>query len=126
MKLATLLFGLAFSASAALSLVAGALVFASLFMADRSPVSMSSLYLHTFVSTVFLALGLVLLGIRVQALGLVRVIAAGDPPTSLRLEQRVFRLLLLLSCAATGLCGILAIVAYAILARIDQGFAVFG
>jgi hypothetical protein len=126
MKPATLLFGLVFWAGAALSLLAGTLVVASLFIVDRSPASTISLHVHLAVGGVFLALSLALFGIRAQLVSLANMIAAGDPPASRRLEQRFFRLLLLLGGAGTGLCGILAILAYAILARIDEGFAVFG
>jgi hypothetical protein len=78
------------------------------------------------VSGVFLVLGLLLIGIELQVVGIARIAAAPENEIVSRLGTRVVRLLILLVIAGLGLSGLLAIVNYAILARIDQGFAVFG
>ncbi len=78
------------------------------------------------MSGVFLVLGLLLIGIELQVVGIARIAAAPENEIVSRLGTRVVRLLILLVIAGLGLSGLLAIVNYAILARIDQGFAVFG
>jgi hypothetical protein len=61
----------------------------------------------------------------VEVAGIARM-ASDEPATAALLGRRVARLLMLLAVAGLSLCGLLAIVVYAILAVIDQGFAVFG
>ena len=114
-----------FTAAAMLSVAASLLVTASLFIADRAPRSAEFLVISLLVSAAFLALGLLLAGMLVQVAGIARM-ASDEPTTAALLGRRVARLLMLLAVAGLGLCGLLAVVVYAILARIDQGFAVFG
>lgn len=124
MRLLTFIFALVFTGAAVLSASAGILVTASLFIADRAPQSTEFLEISLFVSGVFLALGMLLAGIELQIFGIARL--SEDRERDAGLRTRVRRLLILLVIAGVALCGFLAVLTYAILARIDQGFAVFG
>jgi hypothetical protein len=126
MKLLTLAFGFLFIVAAALSVAASLLVTASLFIADRSPTSTEFLGIHLLVSGAFLVLGVLLGGILLQIAGIVRIEADLDSRSTERLRKRVSRLLVFLVIAGAGLLCLLGIINYAILARIDEGFAVFG
>jgi hypothetical protein len=126
MKLLTLAFGFLFIVAAALSVAASLLVTASLFIADRSPTSTEFLGIHLLVSGAFLLLGVLLGGILLQIVGIVRIEADLDSRSTERLRKRVSRLLVFLVIAGAGLFCLLGIINYAILARIDEGFAVFG
>ncbi|PHQ70720.1 MAG: hypothetical protein COB97_04135 [Paracoccus sp.] len=110
----------------ALSMAAGVLVTASLFIAERAPQGTTFLWIHLIVSGVFLVLGFLLAGIGREVLGVVRTAAAASDPWAAALRKRLARLLILLTVAGLGLSGILALLTYGILARIDEGFAVFG
>ena len=81
---------------------------------------------HLIVSAVFMAIGLVIAGILVQVLGLVRLASHPDQVDGLKISARLSRLIMLLLISGLFLCFIMTLVTYAILARIDQGFAVFG
>lgn len=126
LRLLTLIFGLLFTTAAALSGAAGLLVTASLFIADRSPRSAEFLGVSLVVSAGLLALGGLLVGIGIEGIGLARASADGRLAAGDRLRPRVTRLLAFLSALGLGFCAVLAHVTYAILARLDQGFAVFG
>jgi hypothetical protein len=126
MRLLTFAFGLLFTTAAALSIAASLLVTASLFMPDRSPQSTEFLGISLFVSGAFLALGLLLIAIEWQVVGIARIAAAGENALAESLSRKVYRLLILLVIVGLGMGGLLASLTYAILARIDQGFAVFG
>jgi nitrogen fixation/metabolism regulation signal transduction histidine kinase len=119
-------FGLVSTIAVALSMAAGVLVTASLFIAERAPQGTTFLWIHMIVSGVFLVLGLLLAGIGREVLGVVRTAAAASDPWAAALQKRLARLLILLTVAGLGLSGILALLTYGILARIDEGFAVFG
>lgn len=120
------LFTVLFSIAAALSLASGFLVTASLLIQDRAPRSTEFLGVSVFVSGSFLALGALLVGVEAQILGIARLAAKAEGDVAVALRTRVRRLLFGLVAAGTDLCCVLALAAYAILARIDQGFAVFG
>jgi hypothetical protein len=126
MRPLTSVFGLLFTAAAALAWAAGVRVTASLFIADRSPQSAAFLGVSPGVSAGSLALGLLLVGVVLQVVAIARMAAAAENAIAAKLAIRVRRLLMLLVSAALGLCGLLVIVTLAILARVDQGFAVFG
>lgn len=119
-------FGLVTLIAVALSMAAGLLVTASLFIADRAPQSPTFLWIHLIVSLVFLVLGILLAGIGREVFGLARIAAPASDPWAGALRMRLVRLLALLTVAGLGLSGILAILTYGILSRIDEGFAVFG
>ena len=126
LRLITIAFALLFTAAAALSVAASILVTASLFISDRSPESTEFLGISLFVSGAFLAIGLLFVGIELQVVGIARLAAAPESEIADKLRARVFRLLVLLVIAGLAMCCLLGIMTYAILARIDQGFAVFG
>jgi hypothetical protein len=109
-----------------LCLVSAGLVLGSIFIEDRAPQTTLFLGITLAVGGVFLTLGLLLFGTQRHVSGIVRGMRSSEEPVATGVEVHVFRLLLYLSLGGAGLCGILAVMAYAILARIDQGFAVFG
>lgn len=119
-------FALFFTVAAALSGAAGVLVTASLFITDRSPQSAVSLNIHRFVSGVFLGISALLIAIEVQVIGLAKAAGALDLVTGQRVRMRITWLLALLGIAGLFLCCVMALITYGILARIDEGFAVFG
>ncbi len=115
-----------FNLSAVLCLAAGLLVTASLCTADNSPHTAQVWSISLIVSVVFFALGTLLWAIKSQLVQIAHLAVGRTQQNGIALERRVVRLLFLLSVGALGLCASLAILTYAILVRIDQGFAVFG
>lgn len=119
-------FRVVFTFAVALCLATCLLVIASLFIADRAPQSTQFWGISLIVSAIFLGLGLLLSAIEAQVVQIARLTADLADQSGILLNRRVFRLLFFLSIGGLSLCGFLAILTYAILARIDQGFAVFG
>jgi hypothetical protein len=119
-------FRLIFLCAMVLSLASAGLVTASLFMKDRAPETAQFLGISLAVIGIFLTLGLLLFGIQKHVAGIARLANRVEDQRPPEIEKHVFRLMLYLSLGGAGLGGILAILTYAILARIDQGFAVFG
>jgi hypothetical protein len=117
---------LVYVGSALLSTAAAALVTASLFIASRAPQSTKFLGISLVVSAAFAGVGLVLFGIQrhVAAVAAAARGQGGEPARELVAHLR--RLLVYLLAGGASVCMALALLAYAILARIDQGFAVFG
>jgi hypothetical protein len=117
---------LIYGGSALLSTAAGALVTASLFIAERAPQSTRVLGISLVVSAVFVGVGLVLFGIQRHVAAVAAAVRGddGDPPRDLAMH--VDRLVAHLMAGGALVCALLAILTYAILSRIDQGFAVFG
>lgn len=112
--------------AALLSTAAGALVTASLFIAERAPQSTKFLGISLVVSAIYVAVGIVLLGIQRHAAATAAAVHGDVGGSSRRLDRHVSRLLAYLLAAGVFVCVVLALMAYGILARIDQGFAVFG
>ena len=108
----------------ALCVTAAALVTASLFIADRAPQSGTFRGISLAVTGFFLTLGLLLFGIRRHAAAIAAI--AGDGAHAADLRTHATRLVVFLLLGGALLLTILAFLTYAILARIDQGFAVFG
>jgi hypothetical protein len=126
MKTLSIAFSASFAVAAALSGIAGLLVIVSLFIADTRPQTDTFLGIHLFVGGVFVALGLLLLGIMLQVAAIARIARAQEGAVAASLREKVRWLLLLLLAAGLFLCLVMAIVTYGILSRIDEGFAVFG
>lgn len=126
MRALTITFALLFTTAGALSGTAGLLVTASLFIADTSPQSNAFLNIHLFVSGIFLGMAALVFAIELQVYGLASAVRALDDGTGRQVRSRLIRLLALLGIAGVFLCGLFALVTYGILARIDEGFAVFG
>jgi hypothetical protein len=113
--------------AAILSGAAGVLVISSVFIPDRAPRSTEFLGIHLGVGVVFLALGVLLFGIQRHVAGIAVLAARGhDAGTMQELAVQLNRLLAHLLAGGAFLCAVLGIMAYGILSRIDQGFAVFG
>lgn len=119
-------FRVVFTLSVVLCLAACFLVTASLFTADRAPQTAQFWVISLIVSAVFLALGLLLRAIATQVVQITRLTDDVTDQNGTSLERPVSRLVLFLSIGGLSLCAFLAILTYAIMARIDQGFAVFG
>jgi hypothetical protein len=105
---------------------AGALVIASLSIQDRAPQSTEMLGVHLAVGATFLGVGALLLGIQRHVAGIAAVAYGKVGESARELTTHVKRLLAYLLAGGALLCGVLGLMTYVILARIDQGFAVFG
>jgi hypothetical protein len=119
-------FRLVYLCAALLASAAGALVIASFFIADRAPQSTEFLGIHLIVGAVFLGVGVLLLGIQRHVAGIAALAYGHDGETARDLATHVSRLLVHLLAGGAFLCAVLGLTTYAILARIDEGFAVFG
>jgi predicted DNA repair protein MutK len=119
-------FRIIFALATALCLAAGLLVTASLFIADRAPQSWRFLLVSLVVSAVCFALAFVVAGIRAQVLQIARLTTLIPEENRADIRRRVGRLLTYLLVGGLALTLMLALLTYGILARIDQGFAVFG
>lgn len=126
MKALSIAFSALFTLAAALFGAAGLLVIASLLLADTKPRTSVSLGIHLGVGGVFLALGFVLLGLMLQVAGLARMASRPGIVDTGEFRQRLLRLLILLVISGLFITFVMSIVTYAILSRIDEGFAVFG
>lgn len=120
------LFRAVYMVAMALSLSAGALVTASLFIADRAPQSGTFLGISLVVTGIFLTLGVLLFGIQRHVAAIAAVARRRDDDTATAVKPDVTRLVAWLLLGGGMLAAMLAVLTYAILARIDQGFAVFG
>jgi hypothetical protein len=109
-----------------LSIAAGALVIASHFIPERAPQSTDFLGIHLAVSAIFLVVGIVLFGIERHLDGIAAMVLGHDGETARELVTHVNRLLAYLIAGGAFLCTVLGSITYAIMERIDQGFAVFG
>jgi hypothetical protein len=121
-----IVFRLVYLGAALLAGAAGALVIASRFIADRAPQGTEFLGIHLAVGAVFLGVGVLLLGIQRHVLGIAAVARGHDGEPAPELATHVSRLLAYLVAGGALLCAVLGLMTYAILARIDEGFAVFG
>lgn len=112
--------------AAALALFAAALIVSSFFIADRVPQSTSSFILHALIGSFFGATGILLLGVERHSAQIGKLVRTLDQKRAQELQTIFARLLVYLSLGGLMLAAILLILTYAIVARIDQGFAVFG
>ena len=119
-------FRLVYVSSAILATTSGLLVIASLFIKERAPTSSEFLAISLAVSAFFLGLGAVLFGVQRQVAAIVDIARTDDGEAARRLATPVNRLVAHLLAGGILLLAVLAVATYAILARIDQGFAVFG
>ena len=112
--------------AAGLSLFASLMVTASMFMAERAPHSVRFWIITLVVSLFFALVGLLLVGIgrHLPAIGLLAQSATND--TGILLQGRYRRLAFHMLIGGLILWSLLLLIAYAILSRIDEGFAVFG
>ena len=118
-------FRLTYACAAFLSFAVAVLIVASLFMAERTPRSMEFLGVSLVVGTVFLAIGVLLTGIRRHVVAIAALPMARDGAGT-TLAFHVSRLLAYLLAGGALLCAVLGALTYGILERIGQGFAVFG
>ena len=119
-------FRLVYLCAALVSSAAGALVILSLFIQDRAPQSTVMLGIHLTVGAIFLGVAVLLLGIQRHVAGVAALGYGNDGERAQDLVGHLNRLLAYLLVGGAFLCTALGIMTYAILTRIDQGFAVFG
>jgi hypothetical protein len=120
-------FRLVYLCAALLSSIAGLLVVASLIIADRAPQTTALLGIHLAGGAVLLGVGVLLFGIQRHLVGIAALAAHGhNAETARRLAAHLSRLLTYLLAGGALLCAVLGTMTYGILARIGQGFAVFG
>ena len=112
--------------AALLSVAAGLMVIASLFIQDRAPQSTEMLAVHLGVGATFLGVGVLLFGTQRHVTGIAALAYGRDAAPAQELTTHVNRLLIYLLAGGAFLCAVLGLMTYVILARIDQGFAVFG
>jgi hypothetical protein len=115
-----------FFCAIALSFTAGGLVTASFFIPDRAPQSGWYIGVHLVVTGAFLLLGVLLYGIQRHVAAIATFTRRSEDAGDRDLRHDVNRLLAYLIAAGIILGAILGLMTYVILARIDQGFAVFG
>jgi len=119
-------FRLVYLWAALLAATSGALVTASLFIAERAPNSGEFLAISLVVSAFFLGLGVVLFGVQRHVAAIADIARRDEGEAARLLATRVNRLVAYLLAGGILLLAVLALATYGILARIDQGFAVFG
>lgn len=119
------IFRLIYACAAFFSIAAASLTVASLFIADRAPQSMEFLGISLVVGAIFAGIGMVLIGIR-RHVTAVATLAQSRSDADAQMAIHINRLLAYLLAGGALLCAALGMLTYAILARIDQGFAVFG
>jgi hypothetical protein len=112
--------------SALLSLAAAALATASLFIASSAPQSTKFVAISLVVSGVFVLAGVVLFGSQRHVAALVGAVHGPGGASAPALATQVCRLSGYLLAAGAFVCMLLALLAYGIFERIDQGLAVFG
>jgi hypothetical protein len=119
-------FRLVYCCAAFLSFAAGALVIATFFMPDRAPQTFVFIGTNAAVGAVLVGVGILLFGIQRHVAGIAAIMRDHDDQTTHALAIHVDRLLAYLIAGGALLTSVLGLVTYVILARIDQGFAVFG
>ena len=112
--------------AALLATAAGLLVTASLFIANRAPQSTKFLAISLVVSGVFLAAGVVLFGIQRHGSAAAAAARGQGAESAARAAAHLRRLVAYLVAGGVLVFAVLGLLTYIILARIDQGFAVFG
>jgi hypothetical protein len=112
--------------AALVALLDAALIFASLLIADRAPVSAQAWTVSLIVIAGFLLFATLCGGIGRQAGRLGALAPAIEGAAAAGLRGALVKLGWLLLGAALACGAVLLLVGTAILARIDEGFAVFG
>ncbi len=108
----------------ALLFVAAFLVTASFFIADRLPSSPSFCSIGVVVSSILVAIGLLVLGIQRRAAAIAQLLPERKNATGLTIHLRF--LLIYLTIGGFALCIVLVVIVSAVVSRIAEGFAVFG
>jgi hypothetical protein len=119
-------FRVVFLLAACLFIAAAGLVTVSLLIAERASQSSTFLAISIAVSTVFLASGLLMLGIQFRIAAIAKLDSDNIASGGNYLTHHLHVLVVYLILGGMALCSTMLIAVYAILARIYQGFAVFG
>jgi Na+/melibiose symporter-like transporter len=119
-------FRIIYGIAASLCAVAGIIVAVSLFIPDRAPQSSQFLIITIIVIGIFGVVGILLFGIQLHLSRIAKITQVTDGKSANALRKTWFWLLVNLILGGLALNAVLLLATYAILARIDQGFAVFG
>ncbi len=111
--------------AAALAFSVAVLIVASFFLAER-PAPSGFLVHHLVVAALFLILGCLMGGITYHATGVARAVVTVADLTDGHLARHLSRMTVLLMASGAGLLGILGLILFAVLSRINEGYAVFG
>jgi len=112
--------------AAASFFIPAGLITASLFMAGRAPHSATFVGVSVAVSLLFLAAGLLILGIQFRILAIARLRNEQGSAANDDLDRHLFYLAAYLMICGAALCMIMTTVTFAIAVRINEGYAVFG
>ena len=112
--------------AAASFFIPAGLLTASLFMADLGPQSAAFTGVSVAVSVLFLAAGLLILGIQFRTVAIAKLRIEEDGPANAHLDRHLSFLAAYLMISAAALCVIMTTVIFAILVRLNEGYAVFG
>jgi hypothetical protein len=115
-----------FYTASAVSIFAALMTTASMFIADRTPQGYQYWIVTIVVSLTFVVVGLLLHGIARHASEIGLIARSTDDKHGIGLRKSWGRLAIYLSLGGLMSLAVLLVVAYAIVARINQGFAVFG
>lgn len=111
---------------AALFFIAAGLVIASLYMAESPSHPPKFIYISVTVSGLFLAVGFLILGIQFRTVAIAKLGIGKRDEHKNGFDRHMPVLLAYLTIGGMALCMIMATITFAILARISEGFAVFG
>ncbi len=117
-------FRIIYAMAAALLLIAAGLIIGSHFMVESGSPPGRFLAISIAVGGTFLACCLLVLGIRSRILKIAEMPYQNGASSGL--DRHVSALLVYLILGGAGFCAIMMLVTFAILSRINEGFAVFG
>lgn len=112
--------------AAASFFIPAGLITASLFMADRAPQSPTFIGVSVAMSLSFFAAGLLILGIQSKVVALFRLSDGGEVEARNGANRPLSFLAAYLMIGCIAVCLIMATVTFAIVARINEGYPVFG
>jgi hypothetical protein len=112
--------------TAASFFIPAGLITASLFMTDRAPHSTTFAGVSVVVSLLFLAAGLLILGIQSRITAIAESHNEQDSATNDDLDRHLSSLAVYLMICGIAQCMIMMTVTFAIALRINEGYPVFG
>ncbi|MBW8639416.1 hypothetical protein K1W69_19635 [Hoeflea sp. WL0058] len=104
--------------------IASGLITASFFIADRPPSSPSFWSIGVVVSSILVAVGLLVLGIQRRTAAIAQLLPEGKDATGITVQLRF--LLIYLTIGGFALCIVMVVIVFAVVSRVAEGFAVFG
>ncbi len=119
-------FRVTYMLATALFVAAGGLITASHFLSEHGPIAPRFLAISIAVSGVCLAIGFLIRGIEYRIFKIAKPILRGGVEVPDAIDRHLAVLLAYLIVGGMALCVVMVAAIYAMLMRIDQGFAVFG